>query len=94
MSPYTPLPNIIEGEEEYEVEDILNHWTKGKHVEYYIKWKGYDCYELLPPGTLFSFCPPFIYNYHMYFSFPSYDSLVESCFFYDSYSLPMTRTRL
>ena len=41
-NPDPPLPDIIEGEEEYEVEGILNHRTKGKHVEYYIKWKGYD----------------------------------------------------
>ena len=41
-NPQPPLPDIIEGEEEYEIKGILNHRTKNKQREYYIKWKGYD----------------------------------------------------
>jgi hypothetical protein len=36
-----PPPDIIQGEEEYEVEAILDH-RGGKHIrQYLIKWKGY-----------------------------------------------------
>src|SRR6266481_2204264 len=38
-----PPPDLIEGEEEYEVERIVAHWVFGrsKHLQYLIKWKGY-----------------------------------------------------
>src|SRR6266478_2264126 len=38
-----PPPDLIEGEEEYEVEQIVAHRTFGrsKHLQYLIKWKGY-----------------------------------------------------
>ena len=41
-NPEPPPPDLIEGEEEYEVEAILNHETKNGKTKYYIKWKGYD----------------------------------------------------
>ena len=31
-----------DGEEEYEVEGILNHRIRNRTTEYYVKWKGYD----------------------------------------------------
>ena len=37
-----PPPVLVEGNEEFKVEEILNsrvHWC---HLEYLIKWKGYD----------------------------------------------------
>ena len=36
-------PNLIGGEEEYEVEQILNHRCHGRsrRLQYFIKWKGY-----------------------------------------------------
>ena len=39
-----PPPNMIEGEEEYEVEQILGQCTYGccKKKQYLIKWKGYS----------------------------------------------------
>jgi hypothetical protein len=38
-----PPPDLIDGEEEYEVEQIRSHWTWGWHktLQYLIKWKGY-----------------------------------------------------
>jgi Chromo (CHRromatin Organisation MOdifier) domain len=38
-----PPPDLIEGEEEYKVEQIHSHWTWGwrKTLQYLIKWKGY-----------------------------------------------------
>ena len=36
-------PNLIDGNEEFEVEAILTHWTyKNRQTQYLIKWKGYD----------------------------------------------------
>ena len=45
---YTQLPpELIDGEEEYEVEEIINERRKGcnKKLEYLIKWKGYPSSE-------------------------------------------------
>jgi Chromo (CHRromatin Organisation MOdifier) domain len=38
-----PPPNLIDGEEEYEVEQIHTHWRWGRHktLQYLIKWKDY-----------------------------------------------------
>src|SRR5712671_4139993 len=38
-----PPPDLIDGEEEYEVEAVLNHHMFGRRrqVQYLIKWKGY-----------------------------------------------------
>src|SRR5712671_2908056 len=38
-----PPPDLIEGEEEYEVETIINHRRHGRRhqLQYLIKWKGY-----------------------------------------------------
>jgi hypothetical protein len=38
-----PPPDLIDGEEEYEVEQICAHrrWGCGKTLQYLIKWKGY-----------------------------------------------------
>ncbi|RXW20770.1 hypothetical protein EST38_g5090 [Candolleomyces aberdarensis] len=35
----TPIPDIIEGEEEYEVEGILRHKKKGRKTLYLLRWK-------------------------------------------------------
>jgi hypothetical protein len=37
-----PLPVDIDGQEEYEVEEILGHEGSGKTRRYLVKWKGYD----------------------------------------------------
>ena len=36
-----PLPELIDGEEEYEVEQILNSRIYRRRLEYLIRWKGY-----------------------------------------------------
>jgi len=39
-----PLPETIEGEEEWEIEQILGkrHFGRGKKVQYLVRWKGYS----------------------------------------------------
>ena len=36
-----PPPELLEGEEVYEVEAILNHQKRGRGYQYYVKWWGY-----------------------------------------------------
>ena len=40
-----PPPDIIEGEEVYEVEWILKHRKQGQGYQYYVAWKGYPISE-------------------------------------------------
>src|SRR5712672_4164980 len=39
-----PPPDVIEGEEEWEVEQILEkrHFGRGKRIQYLVRWKGYS----------------------------------------------------
>src|SRR5215467_13112907 len=37
-----PPPEKIEGQEEYEIEGIINHKTQDGHLLFLVKWKGYD----------------------------------------------------
>jgi len=36
-----PPPELLEGEEVYEIETILNHRKRGRGYQYYVKWRGY-----------------------------------------------------
>ena len=36
-----PPPELLEGEEVYEIENILNHRRRGRGYQYYVKWVGY-----------------------------------------------------
>ena len=36
-----PPPELVEGEEVYEVETILNHRKQGWGYQYFVKWQGY-----------------------------------------------------
>ena len=40
-----PLPELLEGEEVYEVESIIKHRRRGRGYQYYTKWKGYPITE-------------------------------------------------
>jgi hypothetical protein len=40
-----PPPELLEGEEVYEVESILKHRRRGRKLEYNVKWKGYPISE-------------------------------------------------
>ena len=40
-----PPPEIVEGEEEYEIEAIIAHRNKGKRRQYLVKWLGYPSSE-------------------------------------------------
>jgi Chromo (CHRromatin Organisation MOdifier) domain len=42
-----PPPDIEEGEEVYEVEQILKHGKRGRGYEYLVKWVGYPITEAL-----------------------------------------------
>ena len=35
-----PPPELVEGEEVYEVETILNHQKRGRGYQYFVKWQG------------------------------------------------------
>ena len=37
-----PPPVLVEGNEEFEVEKILNSHIRWCHLKYLVKWKGYD----------------------------------------------------
>ena len=41
----TPPPDIIDGEEVYQVETILKHRRRGRGYQYLIKWEGYPITE-------------------------------------------------
>ena len=36
-----PLPELLGGEEVYEVETILKHQRRGRGYQYHVKWKGF-----------------------------------------------------
>jgi hypothetical protein len=36
-----PPPELVEGEEVYEVEEIVNHRRRGRGYQYFVKWRGY-----------------------------------------------------
>ena len=36
-----PPPELLEGEEVYEVESIIKHRRRGRGYQYLLKWKGY-----------------------------------------------------
>jgi hypothetical protein len=40
-----PLPDIINGEEEQEIEAIVTHRGSSSRRSYYVKWKGFPSSE-------------------------------------------------
>ena len=42
-----PPPELLEGENFYEVESILRHRHRGRGYQYIIKWKGYPITDVM-----------------------------------------------
>ena len=42
---YRLPPDVVDGEEQYEIEEILDHHGKGARRQYLVKWKGYPVSE-------------------------------------------------
>jgi Chromo (CHRromatin Organisation MOdifier) domain len=40
-----PIPDILDGEEVYNMETILKHWRQGRSYQYLIKWEEYPISE-------------------------------------------------
>jgi hypothetical protein len=40
-----PPPELVEGEEVYEVETILKHRKRGRGWQYFVKWRGYLIFD-------------------------------------------------
>ena len=45
VPPSLPEPVVIEGHEEFEVEEILDKHTHRRRTEYLVKWVGYPAYD-------------------------------------------------
>jgi hypothetical protein len=41
QAPPPPPPELVDGEEEYIVEEILNSWMFRWKLQYLVKWEGY-----------------------------------------------------
>jgi Chromo (CHRromatin Organisation MOdifier) domain len=61
-----PPPDLIDGEEEYEVEQIHVHWRWGRNktLQYLIKWKGYPKSDNTWENTDQIHAPTLIKLYH------------------------------
>jgi hypothetical protein len=42
-----PPPEIVGGEERYEIEEIIDSRMRGRRLQYLVRWKGYGCEENL-----------------------------------------------
>jgi hypothetical protein len=40
--PAPPPPEIVGGEERYEVEEIIDSRMRGRRLQYLVRWKGYE----------------------------------------------------
>jgi hypothetical protein len=59
-----PLPEVIEGDLEYEVEKLLNHRRMGDSLEFLIRWKGYQpCDDTWEPQANLKHCPKLLKEY-------------------------------
>jgi hypothetical protein len=59
-----PPPTLVDGQEEYEVEKILNSRLRWRRLEYLVKWKGYDEGQNMWVPTHDVFAPDAIADFH------------------------------
>ena len=61
-----PPPDLIEGEEEFEVEVVVNHhhYGKNRQLQYLVKWKGYPDADNSWESADQVFAPELITRYH------------------------------
>jgi hypothetical protein len=59
-----PPPILMDGQEEYEVEDILDSRLRYRRLEYLVKWRGYDTGQnsWIPRSDVFA--PEIVTNFH------------------------------
>jgi hypothetical protein len=59
-----PLPEVIEGQLEYEVDHIVNHRSMGDALEFLVRWKGYQaCDDTWEPASNLKNCPKILKEY-------------------------------
>ena len=59
-----PPPELIDGEEEYKVEDIITHRTSRRKKQYLVKWVGYPSSENSWVNEADMNAPQLLYNYN------------------------------
>lgn len=65
--PHTrPPPDLINGEEQFEVEKIMDSRLRGRGLQYLVHWKGYphEDNQWLPRSELIHSCPDAITEFH------------------------------
>ncbi|XP_025020013.1 uncharacterized protein LOC112540223 [Python bivittatus] len=62
-----PPPVVIEGEEEYEVEAILDSHRRGKEIQYFIHWKGYPEADRSWENAKNVHAPELVIDFHRHF---------------------------
>ena len=61
-----PPPELLEGEEVYEIETILKHRKRGQGYQYLIKWRGYPISDASwEPEEVFSDDGDLLTNYKL-----------------------------
>ena len=59
-----PLPDLLEGEEVYTIEQIIKHQRRGRGYQYYVPWEGYPITEASwEPESAFSTDSDMLANY-------------------------------
>ena len=60
----TPIPDIVEGEEEWEIEQIIHHRTNRRGLQFLVTWKGYPASEnQWLPSTAFKHAQTILKDY-------------------------------